>query len=95
MPRRKNLALKDIRKHQTSTDYLIPAAPFRRLVAETIQNVANENDLCIQQNAVNALQTEFEAYGVDLLRKANLIAISQGRETLLPEDINLLSELLK
>ncbi len=95
MPRRKNLAMKEIQKLQTSTRLLIPAAPFRRLVVETIQNVAVESDMCVQQTAVNALHTEFEAYGVEMLRKANLIAISQGRETLLPEDISLLGKLLK
>lgn len=82
------VALREIRKYQKSTDFLIKRAPFRRLVREISQHVGIR-DLRFQSNAVDALQEASEAYLVGLFEDVNLCAMHAKRITIQPKDIHL------
>ena len=79
-------ALRDIRKYQKSTEFLIPRLPFRRLIKEMIQR---KGDFRMQTSAAEALQEASEAYLVNVLEDANLCAIHSKRVTIMPKDIAL------
>ena len=81
------VALREIRRYQKTTDFLIPKLPFQRLVRE----IATEfkSDLRFQAMAVAALQEAAEAYMVGLYEDANLCAIHAHRVTCMPRDIQL------
>ena len=81
------VALREIRKHQKSTDLLLRKLPFQRLVREIAQGFAA--DLRFQSTAIAALQEASEAYLVSLFEDANLLAIHAKRVTLMPRDLTL------
>ena len=59
------VALREIRKYQTSTDTLIPKLCFQRLVKEIMYHVCHERHIPmmkIQSTALLALQTSAEYY---------------------------------
>ncbi|GMI82497.1 histone 3.3 [Hibiscus trionum] len=58
------VALREIRKYQKSTEFLIRKLPFQRLVREIAQDF--KTDLRFQSHAVLALQEAAEAYLVGL-----------------------------
>lgn len=68
------VALREIRKHQKSTETLTGKAPFHRLVKE-IRNDVGRSDLWLQSRALLALQEAAEAYLVGVAEDANLCAI--------------------
>jgi histone H3 len=68
------VALREIRKHQKSTEALTGKAPFHRLVKE-IRNDVGRSDLWLQSRALLALQEAAEAYLVGVAEDANLCAI--------------------
>merc|ERR1712025_1470470 len=83
-------ALKEIRKYQKSTDFLIPRLPSSRLVREIIFGVVGYNSgLRIQSLALQALQEAAEAYLVILMEDALLIALHAKRVTIMAKDIHL------
>lgn len=85
-----NLALKDIRHYQNTTDLLIPKTRFQRLVREISQTVTNNQfDFRYQTSAILALQEAAEAYLCGLFEDTNLCAIHARRVTILPRDIAL------
>ena len=67
------VALREIRKYQKSTEFLIRKAPFQRLVREITQN--QKADLRFQSSALGASQEASEAYLVGLFEDTNLCAI--------------------
>ena len=81
------VALREIRKYQKSTELLLRAAPFHRLVREVSQ--AYKSDVRFQIAALDALQTAVEAYLVGLFEDSNLCAIHAKRVTIMPKDIKL------
>ena len=90
------LALKEIRKYQTSTDLLIRKAPFQRLVREVLQELCNAErgrygytDYRWQGASILVIQEAAEAYLVGLFQDANLCAIHAKRVTIMPKDIQL------
>jgi len=85
------LALKTIRKLQSTTELLIPKTRFHRLVREITQNLtdSNEEPMKYQAAALIALQEAAEAYLVYLFEDTNLCCIHAKRVTIMPRDIQL------
>ncbi len=81
------VALRDIRKYQHSTNLLIPALPFERLVRETAQNY--KNDLRFTEEALKAVQSAAEMYITEMFGKAEYLSIHRGGLTLEPKDMKL------
>ena len=81
------VALREIRKYQKSTELLIRALPFQRLVREVAQDF--KRDLQFQSSTILALQEASEAYCVGLFEDTNLCAIHTNRVTIMPKDIQL------
>ena len=79
------VALREIRKYQKSTEFLIRKAPFQRLVREIAQ--VAKGDLRFQSSALGASQEASEAYLVGLFEDTNLCAIHAKRVTIMPKDI--------
>ena len=87
------VALREIRRHQTSTNLLIPKVTFQRLVKEIVYNECRDRDLdrlkTIQSTALLTLQTAFEDYCVELFSKSQVAAIHGNRVTVKPKDMQL------
>ena len=86
------VALREIRKYQTSTDTLIPKLCFQRLVKEIMCHVCRERHITmmkIQSTALLALQTAAEYYLTELFSKSQLLAIHGNRVTVKPEDVQI------
>ena len=81
------VALREIRKHQKSTDLLMKKAPFQRLVSEIGQDF--KIGLMYRATAVLALQESTEAYLVSLFEDTNLCAVHAKRVTIQSKDIQL------
>eukprot|EP00929_Paragymnodinium_shiwhaense_P017522 TRINITY_DN1268_c0_g3_i1.p2 TRINITY_DN1268_c0_g3~~TRINITY_DN1268_c0_g3_i1.p2 ORF type:complete len:133 (+),score=46.76 TRINITY_DN1268_c0_g3_i1:94-492(+) len=81
------VALKEIRKYQKSTELLLRKLPFQRLVREIAQDM--KPDLKFQSQAVCALQEAAEAYLVGLFEDTNLCTIHAKRVTIMPKDMQL------
>ena len=81
------VALREIRRYQTSTELLLRKLPFQRLVREIAQDF--KSDLRFQSSAIMALQEASEAYLVGLFEDTNLCAIHAKRVTIFPKDIQL------
>jgi len=82
-------ALKEIRKYQKSTDLLIPALPFSRLLREIVQSVTDGQNFRFQSLAIKALQEASEAYLVGLFEDVCLCAMHAKRVTIMPKDMDL------
>ena len=91
MPRRKNHAIREIKKEQEKATPVIPIAPFSRLV----RDIAAEHNPMVRfkKDAIDALRVDTESFVIDTLHKANCLAVAQGRETLSLQDMRLLEEL--
>ena len=84
------LALKEIRRYQRSTDFLIRKLPFARLIREIAsQFVGEEYTLKWQSVAILALQEASEAFLVNLFEDTNLCALHAKRVTIMQKDIQL------
>lgn len=83
------LALKDIRRLQNTTDFLIPRAPFHRLIREITQRYVGDEPYRYQVAALTALQEAAEAYLIYLFEDTNLCAIHARRVTIMPRDLQL------
>ena len=81
------VALREIRRYQRSTDLLIRKQPFQRLARE----IAEESGLTVrwQGSALLALQEASEAYLIRLFEDTNLCAIHAKRITIMPRDMQL------
>jgi histone H3-like centromeric protein A len=85
-----NLAIKEIRRYQRSTDLLIRKLPFARLVREVVSDyVGPARQLRWQSMAILALQEAAEAFLVHLFEDTNLCAIHAKRVTIMQKDIQL------
>ena len=81
------VALREIRRYQSSTELLIRKLLFARLVQEVAQDF--NTDLRFQREAIGALQEASEAYLVGLFEDTNLCAIYAKWVTIMPKDIQL------
>ena len=81
------VALREIRRYQSTTELLIRKLPFSRLVREIAQDC--KTGLRFQPQAIGALQEAAEAYLVGLFEDTNLCAIHAKRVTIMPKDIQL------
>lgn len=81
------VALKEIRKYQSSSELLMRKLPFQRLVREISQDF--KPNLRFQTSAILALQEAAEAYLVGLFEDTNLCAIHAKRVTIMPKDMAL------
>ena len=87
------MALREIRRHQTSTNLLVPKLSFQRLVREVVYNECRDRHLDhmkkIQSTALLALQTAFEDYCVELFAQSQIAAVHGNRVTVKPKDFQL------
>jgi histone H3 len=87
------VALREIRRYQTSTELLIRKAPFQRLVRqvhlESFREGTMEHAYRYQGSALLALQEAAEAYLVGVFHDSYLCTIHAKRVTLMPKDIQL------
>jgi len=81
------VALREIRKYQKTTEYIIPKASFARLVREVATEVCEEKRF--QKTAIDALRCATEDYLVGLYEDINLIAIHSNRVTIMNKDLKL------
>ena len=81
-------ALKEIRKYQKDTNFLLKKMAFQRLVRE-ITEKNGRKDLRFQSTALLALQEAAEAYLVGLFADTNACAIHAKRVTIMPKDMQL------
>eukprot|EP00922_Rhytidocystis_sp_ex-Travisia-forbesii_P073030 GHVS01108849.1.p1 GENE.GHVS01108849.1~~GHVS01108849.1.p1 ORF type:complete len:238 (+),score=55.86 GHVS01108849.1:209-922(+) len=84
------LALKEIRMYQNSTDLLLPKNPFSRVVREVTQR-HDKPDVTYRYTpgAMAALQTAAEVYLVGVLEDARLCNLHAKRVTLQAKDLHL------
>jgi histone H3 len=82
------IALREIRKYQKSTDFLIKKRPFHRLIKEILQDKHNAK-FRVQKSMLDALQTAAEAYLVDLMNDTNMCALHAKRVTIQAHDMRL------
>ncbi|KAG6845012.1 hypothetical protein H0H87_001533 [Tephrocybe sp. NHM501043] len=81
------VALREIRRYQTSTELLIRKLPFQRLVREIAQDF--KVDLRSRTTAILALHEAAEAYIIGLFEDTNMAAIHAKRVTIMPKDMAL------
>jgi histone H3 len=86
--RLRSKALREVRDEQLKTNFIIPNAPFTRLVRETTKDQSYD-DIRFRKDALEALQTDAEDFLIGMFHDANLIAIQGNRETLHVDDIKL------
>ena len=82
------VALRQIRRYQKSTELLIQKAPFQRLVREIAQELSWYK-FHFQANAVLALQEASEAYLTQLFEDTLLCAIHAKRQTIQVKNMQL------
>jgi histone H3/H4 len=85
------VALREIRKFQSSAELLIPKSPFLRLIKE----IAGEfqRDLRFQRKTIEALQEAAEIHLVHMFERTNLAAIHAKRVTIMQKDVELVRKL--
>ena len=89
------VALREIKKYQTSTDLLFPKLSFQRLVKEVIQGECQDRDIQmkkIQIPALLALQCVCEDYVTELFSKSQRAAVHGKRVTVTPDDVHLVMD---
>ena len=87
------VALREIRRYQKSTDFLIRKLPFQRLVQEIAQGM--NKDIRFRRNALLALQTAAEDYMIHMFEDVNLYAIHGNRVTIQVKDITLWKKVME
>ena len=83
------VALREIRKYQTSTEFLIRKLPFQRFVKEIVQDLFKSETYRFQSTALLALQEASESYLVSMFDDVNCIAIHGKRVTIQNKDIQI------
>ncbi|EAN84245.1 histone H3 variant V [Trypanosoma cruzi] len=81
------VVLREVRRYQSSTEFLIAKAPFRRLVREIVSNL--KDSFRMSATCVEALQESTELYVTSVLADANLCTLHANRVTVYPKDIQL------
>jgi len=91
--------LQSIRKLQSSTNLLVPAAPFVRLVRQITHEVqakteafsSSKDQFRFTTKALEALQEATEAYITGFFEDMNLCALHARRVTITPRDMHLVN----
>ncbi|KAL1865290.1 hypothetical protein VTK73DRAFT_5403 [Phialemonium thermophilum] len=84
------VALREIRRYQSSTELLLLKLPFARLVREIALSVRPRDEgMRWQSQAIQALQEAAEAFLVHLFEDTNLCAIHAKRVTIMQKDLQL------
>ena len=91
------VALREIRRHQKSTECLIKRTQFQKLIREISQEYIVCPDgpgppsiqVWFQSTAIAALQEAAENFIVRLFEDVNLLAVHDKRVTVMPRDIRL------
>ena len=83
------VALREIRKFQKSTAFLLRKLPFQRLVKEITQSYEYHKQFRFQTTALMALEEAAEAYLVGLFEDTNICAIHAKRVTIMAKDMQL------
>ncbi|KAF5837085.1 histone-fold-containing protein [Dunaliella salina] len=86
------IALREIRAYQKTTELLIPAAPYNRLIKEVLR-ACGPGISKIQAKAVLALREAGEAYLVGLFEDVNAATIHAGHVTIGVKDLSLAQRL--
>nr|UHA57731.1 histone H3.6 [Crypthecodinium cohnii] len=82
------VALREIKQYQKSTDLLLLKLPFQRLIKELCEETLKV-EVRFQAQAILALQEATEAYLVGLFEDTNLCAVHAKRVTIMPRDLEL------
>lgn len=83
-------AIREIRKYQQSTNFLIPKAPIVRLVREIVSEIkTSDNTMRFTKGALGALQTSSEEYLVKLFEDSMLAAVHRNCVTITVKDMRL------
>ncbi|TNV75350.1 hypothetical protein FGO68_gene3775 [Halteria grandinella] len=82
------VALREIKRYQSSGELLIKKLPFQRVV-RYIAEVYIGNGIRFQASSILAIQTAAEAYLISLMEDTNLCAVHAKRVTILPKDMQL------
>lgn len=80
-------ALREIRQYQKSTDFLVPKASMRRLLAELIRE--HKDDGRLTKGALAALREVAELYVTERMADAQVLAIHAKRMNVMPVDFRL------
>lgn len=88
-----SVALKEIRRYQKSTEFLIRRLPFQRACRAVVRENNNAADVRFQGPALASIQEALEIYLVGLFEDAMLCACHAKRVTVFPKDINLVLKL--
>jgi histone H3/H4 len=91
-PRSGTRVLREIKRLQTSTNLLIPKAPFFRLIKELIHDRAGSG-MRITEMALEALREASECALISIFEDSYLLALHSKRVTLFPRDMALLLRL--
>lgn len=86
-------ALREIKRLQKSTQLLIPAGPFSRLVREVIENTGVRTVTRLQAPALHALQEASEAFLINWFYMCQHLALHAKRVTVMPSDAALVRKL--
>lgn len=81
------IALREIRKYQRSTDLLLRKKPFERLVKEIANSFVSK--VRFQRTAIQAIQEATESYLVGLFEDMGLLANHAKRVTVMSKDFHL------
>lgn len=81
------VALREIRKYQTTTGMLIEKAPFRRLLKDITEEL--RPGIRWQKEAVEAIQESAESMLIELFTNSNTYTAAAKRQTLEPIDFRL------
>ncbi|KAL7079506.1 hypothetical protein ACQ4LE_001780 [Meloidogyne hapla] len=86
----KTKVLLEIRKFRKTTRHMIPRSPFSRIFKEILQNVSKPgSNLNVELKAIDALHESSEAFLTTFYEAAHRCAIHAKRETVKPQDFNL------
>ena len=81
------VAIREIKRYQKSTQFLFPLQPFQRLVREICSGLKKQVRFTSQ--ALQALRATAESFVVGLFEDANLCAVHARRVTVMQKDIAL------
>jgi histone H3 len=85
--------LREIRRLVTTTDLIIPKAPFKRIIRWIAREI--KSDVMIEENAIQALQESLEGHMVSKFENINTCAIHAKRITIMPADMTLERRILE
>ena len=89
------VAIKQIKYYQQTTDLMISALPFSRVIREIADHLAIDGPTKFRwkSSAVLALQYAAEAYLVAILQDTNKLATHAKRATIRPEDLRMVKQI--